>query len=349
MININETLLNKICPHLYKYNCDQNNVECFLANPFPFLERQRKAIHIIEKVITARGKKELLRHVVELARIEYGIRELEPQFRDHVVHAVLSFVLGIYINEEFLRPTSGTPVDVFQWELAGLFHDIGYPVQIANDITKPFGAKINDIKKSLGSSVPDIHFKIVPVGLQNLTNGKNSFELIQERLNKWGLKINAKGEYTRMIASGNICHGVISSLALLYIIDLMYQRYNPKREYLDIHAGNSGISWNQTYFENDIISASSAIFIHNLPSRCFENAKINRSKAPVAYLLKLSDCLQEWERPSLKIPDGFSATEFDIMIHKKRLILQSNIPNDKKNKIKEDIYSSLAGTDVDIY
>jgi len=348
MMNINATLLRENNSYLYNYDCDRYEIKHFLTHRGTFLERQREAIHIIESIMTTHGKKELLRHIVELARVEHGIRELEPWVRDHVVHALLSFILGIYLNEKFLRPLIGILVNDFQWKLAGLFHDVGYPVQVAKDILRPFTAKINEIKKILDVHSPDVYFKVVPVGIENLTNYLNSFDLIQERLNEWELRINAREEYNQMVDSGDICHGMVSSLVILYVIDLMYQKYNPKRKYSDISAVMSNINWNQTYFERDVVSACSAIYIHNLPNRCFADAKIDRSKAPVAFLLKLSDYLQEWERPSLINPKGFSATYFDIKIDNDQLIFHADISDDKKRKIKDEISSSLVTPDVQI-
>ncbi len=370
MMNINETLLEQTRTYLSGYGCNRDEIECFLIHCRNFPERQEKAIAIIKDIMRTHEKKELHLHVVELARVEQGIRELQPWVRDHVVHALLSFILGIYLNEKFLRPLSGSYVDPFQWKLAGLFHDVGYPAQVAKDILRPFAAKINEIKKTLGVRSPDIYFKVVPVELENLTNGLNSFDLIQERLDEWELRINAREEYNQMIASGDICHGMISSLAILYLIDLMYQKYNPKRKYSDIYAKGSNINWNQTFFESDVVSACSAIYIHNLPNKCFADAKIDRSKAPVAFLLKLSDCLQEWERPSLTNSNGDSATKsdclqewerpsltnsngdsatkFDIMIDNDQLIFHADIPACKKKKIKDEISSTLVAQDIQI-
>jgi len=52
---------------------------------------------------------------------------------------------------------------------------------------------------------------------------------------------------------------MISSLAVLYVIDLMYQKYNPTREYRDIFVEGSNISCNQSCFENDVIPACEVI------------------------------------------------------------------------------------------
>lgn len=343
-MDINITLFNEIRDVLCNYDCESEKIEHFLLARASFLDRQSEAINIIKGIMTVHRKQELLSCVAELARIEHGIRELEPWARDHVVHALLSFLLGIYINKEFLS-LEDISVNDFQWKLAGLFHDVGYPTQIAkNAMLRPFAAKINEIKNSLGIRAPDIYFKIVPVGIESLRNDVNSFDLIQSKLNEWDLRINARKEYKHMIDSGSICHGMISALAVLYVIDLMYQKHNPKREYRDICKDN--INFNQKYFVTDVVSACAVIYIHNLPSRCFANAKIDRSKAPLAFLLKLSDCLQEWERPSLKNLEGYQATKFDIQVIDGKLTFHSDIPDENKNKIRKEISCFLVGSDI---
>lgn len=139
---------------------------------------------------------------------------------------------------------------------------------------------------------------------------------------------------------------MISSLTILYIIDLMYQKYNPKRQYRDIYLDR--VNWNQTYFESDVIPACSAIYIHNLPKRCFSIKKIDRSKASIAFLLKLSDCLQEWERPCKGNKTGFPSCKFDIRIDNNILIFYADIPDNIKDKIKGEISSYLITPDVKI-
>jgi hypothetical protein len=339
LLNINKTLLIETKEYIYDYDCNEAKIEQFLCFKGRFIDRQKIAMNIIEDIMKTHGKEKLLKYVVELARVELGIRELKPSARDHVVHALLSFILGIYINEKFLIDV--TRVNDFQWKLTGLFHDIGYPTQIAKGILAQYTEKINEIRKEIKIPSKDITFKIVPEGLENLTNNLNSFDLIQERLNEWHLKIDVKEEYNRMINSGNICHGIVSSLTLLQIVDLLYDKYNPKRENLDESKMMDGINWSQECFDSDVISACSAIYIHNLPGRCFEEAKIKRSKAPVAFLLKLSDCLQEWERPSKENKTGFLANEFEITLNNDQLIFHTNIPEDIKEKIRDEIYSSL--------
>jgi hypothetical protein len=147
--------------------------------------------------------------------------------------------------------------------------------------------------------------------------------------------------------------GMISALALLYVIDLLYQKYNPKRERKDIFAPQNNdwfrkINFNQRYFDREAISACTAIYIHNLPVRCFEKTKISYDKAPLAFLLKLSDCLQEWERPSYNNPEGFSATLFDIKVEKGNIVYNAKISQERKDEIAEELGGTLIIPDLRI-
>src|SRR5659263_301120 len=101
-MGINNTLLQGIGPNLYDYGCSYVEINEFLFNLDNFLQRQGKAIRIVDNIMTMHGKQELLSYVSELARVEHGIQELQPWVRDHVVHALMSYLLGIYINEKFL-------------------------------------------------------------------------------------------------------------------------------------------------------------------------------------------------------------------------------------------------------
>lgn len=357
-MNINRTLLDETYVEvqgkhgswtddlLSKYGCSRGEIEHFLTHRQPFLVRQQEAIKIIDGILTYHGKQELLTYVTELARVEHGIQELEPWVRDHVVHALLSFVLGIYLNEHFLKPNACA--GVFQWKLAGLLHDVGYPIQIAKDILKPFSDKINEIKRNLDVPAPDIGFKIVPTDIEKLSKKKNSLTLIQNCIDLWDLDIDVNREYHNTIETNEVCHGMISSISVLYVLDLMYKKYNPKRKYVDTFSPNSNINWNQIYFDNDIIPACSAIFVHNLPPRCFATAKICREKAPLAFLLRLADCLQDWERPSMDNETGFPATQYDIRVDNDSLIFSTNIPDHRKDKIRNDVLSCLIASDISI-
>jgi len=342
--SINQILFREIKQQLYKYDCDEIEIDNFLHIKKDFLLRQQEAIQIIMNTMTAHGKQDLYQYVSELARVEHGIQVLEPWMRDHVVHSLLSFILGIYFNENFLSPSYN--VNKLQWKLAGMFHDIGYPAEKAINIVKPLTRKVNKIKKRIGVNRKNVIAKMELTNLNILQNDIDSFNLIQKQLKDWTINIDPKFEYDNLVENGKIDHGMISALILLYVLDMMYEANNPEREFKQKIAPGTNIDFNQKYFVGDIVSACTAIFIHNLPKEAFNNTRIDRRRTPIAFLLKLSDCLQQWERPSLYNKTGYMATNFDISIQNNEIIFEAQIPQKEKIKMIEDISSILISPDV---
>jgi hypothetical protein len=344
-MGINTTIFDGINNNLSDYGLEFGQVKEFLIGPHKdFSTRQNKAIEIVEQVLIDHGKEELLRYVVQLAKVEYGIHELEPGIRDHVVHAVLSYFLGIYIYEHMLKK-NGFSANGLQWKLAGLLHDVGYPAEIAKDILKPYTDQINEVKRALGDTRPNVVFRFIPDGIHLLSHNRNSLQMFQNWIDRWGLRINVQQEYEEMINSGNVRHGIISSLSVLYVIDLLYQKYNPARKYENL-LNFLGVNSNQTYFDNEAVPACAAIFVHNLPARCFQEARIDRKLAPLPFLLCLSDSLQDWDRPSGK-NQGIPDTMFEIEFVKEKLIFRVR-NSEQKVKVAREIASTLVAEDVEV-
>ena len=71
-----------------------------------------------------------------------------------------------------------------------------------------------------------------------------------------------------------------------------------------------------------------------------------------ALLLKLSDALQEWERPSGKNQDGLPASAFSIDMEKSgsldKLVLTADISNNRIDEIRREVYSTLIAPDIEI-
>ena len=344
-MNINHTIYSGLEDHIKAfYDYCSSDISTFMQKRLGHKKRQILAINIIRKILSTHGKERLLEHLAKLAEVEQGIQTLQPWERDHVVHALLSFMLGIYINFDFLYESFDLSVDPFEWKLAGMLHDIGYPAEIAKDILVPYSNTMNNIANNIGTETEDVYFKITPVNYEKLTNNINSLDLIQNKLNKWELFIDARVEYENNINSGKICDGMLSALSVLRTIDLMYQKNNPNRKHEVVVADN--FNFNQDIFENEIVSACSAIFIHNLPARCFAQKKIDREKAPTAFLLKLADSLQDWERPSAKLPNGFPGKYYSIITRNKNLILNVKGLPDRQKKIEDEIRSALIADDI---
>lgn len=347
-MNINETLLNELgasapssVGYLKAYGCDETDVKDFLLTPKNFDNRQSFAINIIEGIFGYHGKKDLIHHIVRLAKTEKGIQELQPWQRDHVVHALICFILGIFINEKWMP----IKVDNFEWKLACLLHDICYPAEFAFNMLISIPDDIKQIASDIECSEPMVKATTKIEGLENLNNGLNGLDLIQSRVNSWALKIDVKKAYHSM-QDGHPCHGMYSALAALFVLDMMYQKRNPLREYRDIRGDEPYLSWNQKYFEGPILNACSAIFLHNLPTSYFSLRKINRHNAPTAFLLKLCDSLQEWERPSKDNQVGEPSSNFDITITDRRLELSANVSSSKATKMINEITEALDANDV---
>jgi hypothetical protein len=308
-MGINSAIYNGIKDYSNSYGFSSGDLNGFLTSK---RARPTNAINIIKEIMGGHGKGNLLICLAEMARVERGVRGLEPWMRDHVVHALLSYITGIFVNERILKP-GGHGVMPFQWQLAGLFHDVGYPTEVAKGIMQQFTRQINKIRHNLAVTRADLSFRFIPEGLDQLMGNLNSLDLIQESLNGWGLAINAKDEYQNMIRSDRICHGMISSLSVLYVIDMMYQKNNPQRNNGDF----------------------------------FDSFEIDPNSAPLPFLLKLSDCLQDWERPSAASARGVSEEKYDIQIAGQRLIFTVD-DADRRNKIREEISASLISSEIEV-
>jgi len=347
-VGINQTLLREIRPFIYKYDCEERDVERILDPPnlferqlYPrhFLkDRRAGVVDSISSIMEPHGKRHLFEHVSQLRRVEDGMHSMVPYHRDHVLHALLCFLLGIYINEKFIPEFQTERVDPFQWEIAALFHDIGYPIEMAyRAIIGPyFGA----LKEYAIARQP------LPSGICELSKGQNSLELIQRQLDKWNLTINAGAQFQDMLRPRSVNHGMVSAITTLKRIDSFYQEKNPSGEYNQI-LSEDGVDWNQKYFEQDILPACSAMFVHGLDRACFEKSKIKLSKAPLVFLLKLSDSLQEWDR-SLNRRQNFPSTLFDIEVKHNRLIFSAQIPDRVKTRMWSEIADCLEDPQVEI-
>lgn len=256
---------------------------------------------IIKKLVESNGKKKIYLHIDKLHKIEKDTTSLTGK-RDHVIHALNTYLLGLYINDKYLA----TKVNEFKWKLTAPFHDIAYPIEIAAlhpEISMPMTSKemvesyIDTMKNIEGVDNFNIIVQnLVPKNVEKLTNKKNAFDYIQNQIRKWGLGVNVQKKYDTMISSNKICHGMFSALTVLHLIDSMYQKHNPER--VEEYKPAEDSDWNQEYFENDVVPACSAIFLHNLDKDAFD--KIDKNEAPLPYLLKLCDELQNWDRPGGK-------------------------------------------------
>ena len=68
---------------------------------------------------------------------------------------------------------------------------------MAKDFMNKYSDKLNAIIDAPGR----VRFNVIPEGLDTLHNDINSFDLIQDQVNKWNLQINVQEEYQKMLKS----------------------------------------------------------------------------------------------------------------------------------------------------
>jgi len=319
---INSTIWQSICCHADAYGFKSNLAEDFLAadtsnrgNLFLL------AISVVDDIAAKHGKESLFSLFKNLHDFEKSQRNNnEQRGRDHIIHSVTCFFLGIYINEEFLKNYEAY-VEPFEWKLASLFHDIAYPLEIDIDKTDYF----SKIKKYLSSKH---RIKIRSRDEINIVNQHgyrdNSLKLIDKKLeslldyektrraNK--RNVNAKKKYDCALMNNDYCHGIFSSLTVLYIAAALYNKNNREKNRHDIVVDN--FNFNYTFFENDLLNACTAIFLHNFK---LITPRMTMKYSRCAYLLKLCDALQNWSRPKNMDLSSVSPNNYSILIQNNQL------------------------------
>ncbi|MBR4447119.1 RyR domain-containing protein [Methanobrevibacter sp.] len=281
----------------------------------------------------------LLDLVKIMKKYEENTGDLIEKQRDHFIHSVNVFLLGLAIYsqnknyrdafeayvihspyEKFYR-IDGKLSDeefLYRWGVAALFHDVGYPVEI---IGKQLNKFMNDGVKSISSSYAAdtaIDFKDF-----------NEFNTIIK------MDPNFADEFTKNYPKAKF-------LNLFKPTDIMAQKIATDFPNVDVNKvakhldgfvnimGDNGFidhgffssilvlnsygyliqkyAKNHDFFFYPIVDSATAILLHNyyrnvLQKEPFKLSGLNPKDSPLAYLLILCDELQEWNRQPFGIMD----------------------------------------------
>jgi hypothetical protein len=274
--------------------------------------------------------------------------------RDHYIHAVNTFILGICIysrNYHFREAFNTSVMDktvypnsydtrheefFYRWGIASLFHDVGYPIEIIGKQLQKFLNFLCDIG-DCGKIKALIEFE--------------NFDVVNMIP-----KIQTKQEFTAEFAER---HPAVAALDLFKPVDLLaYALYNTlgvnlnsvhnalnsfvdtmgKYGFID-HGFYSAIvvlKWygyliqrcyyKPAYFYYPVLDSASAILLHNYYKNVimkppFSKGPLLPYEHPIAYLLILCDELQEWDREGYGILDRtrVKATDITILITDKTM------------------------------
>lgn len=241
-----------------------------------------------------------------LADHEYHSGELLEKHRDHYSHSVYVFALGlaIYANDDtfahiffnfYKNDGSSDTKFLYLWGLVALFHDIGYPFQIAHEQIKAYGNKI------WGENSKDKPYV-------SYNNMDGLLALSPKELA--GCRFESARTVDELLAFG--IHDRLG-YPLPVLLKLLKGRYENQSKYMD-HGYFSAVLLARRLTESGIrqdapiLDVLTAVALHNNLNRFDLSRAINKDlqkkksvaivpkKHPLAYLLMLCDELQNWDR-----------------------------------------------------
>lgn len=305
--------------------------------------------------------------------------------RDHYVHSVNVFILGLCIyaqNGNFRSAFNTANLDkdyypfsydtkgeefFYRWGIASLFHDVGYPVEIIGKQINKFISFATEVDKQ-GQVRTRLEFdnfedfniiaEILPKGefIQSYYENHPSCayvdllkpnDLLAHKLHL-SLGVDLKTVKTALDRFPEVMaeHGFIDHGYYSAIIVLRWYGYLIQ---------NCG--YKPEYFFYPILDSASAILLHNYYKNVilkppFSKGPLSPREHPVAYLLMLCDELQEWNRTAYGILDKLrvQADEAVLLVSEDRLEMtyidnDGILPEDFAPK-KEELLSTLLDMDA---
>lgn len=289
----------------------ENEKVCFKTSFEKFLESGRKEDAFVvyfcfSEIFKLFGKGyDNTRKLLEtLSDHEYHSGELLAKHRDHYSHSVYVFALGlaVYANDGAFRRAfldfysledDGKSAYFFLrlWGLVALFHDIGYPFQLAHEQIKTY---TQDLWGENDPARPYVSFGNLK---KFLALNKKTQARIENGLHN-DIKISTVNE---LFAYGlNIREGYDTEL----VKNKLYDRVVKASEFMDHGYFSAAILARQLFACSEItldmpcLDVFTAILLHNSFNKYDAPDKhpIAVTEHPLAYLLILCDELQNWDR-----------------------------------------------------
>lgn len=330
---------------------------------------------------TQHKKNPFLQLTEEMMSFEETAGRLLEKQRDHYIHTIFVFILGLAIfsqNKNYRKffnnyaknekryldfYTTKNEEFFYRWGIASLSHDIAYPLEIS----------LKQVKKYVNFiwNYPEEINEMVGVKL-NLANFKEYIKLPELKSDKRYQEQFYK-HYPR--SKNKFYSDSISLLSenISYAFNLQFKTIkNNLDEFLKKMKENSFIDhgfyssvivlrwyyyllkterWNPAYFYFPITDAASAILLHNyykhgLMKEPFNLSSLKAEQHPIAYLLILCDELQIWGRKCYgeksKI-DEDHIEDFDSIINNTKLKINFNISDNKNiNDVSRKIKNKIS-------
>lgn len=349
---------------------DTNNQSEFrkLAKQFidatTYQESKRFAKEFIVFVLSQNGKGNFAPSIELFDHTEMNGKYPFDKQRSHYIHQVNVYLLGLFlyhksqmiqdnIDQEMESTTpkieyaqngfsyeyqysGGSKFSEFlyRWKLASLPHDIGYGISLFENNEKEM---INFLQKF---GVTDIR------NLNDLWLFEDRDLLLQLDSEIPGISIikYMNEQYKKPLYDSVFYdHGLIGSLIFLRC---MNQKYANHRGNIITHNGSAKIIWDERILSGSILQVAIAIAHHNLDqyskqleSNADDIKIFDLDNRPLSWLLKVSDIIQEWDKPKANENTQYEKTE-DSSIHISFLddkIIVKNIPKNELEKVQQTI------------
>jgi hypothetical protein len=294
----------------------------------------------------------------------YGEYEYKHQ-RLHFTHQANVFLLGLYlyhtvpdIKKAIYKEMESTTLDkeivnghlrhrwrysgateygefLYRWRLASLSHDLGYGISLSRNDKPKIKECLDEISIFLINDIKNLedlwHFE-----------DKNLLEQLDSAISDISVSSYMKYQYDNPFKdSVYYDHGLISSLIFLRLMNEEYarHRYNPVS-----YVESTTIIWHESFLVGSILQTAIAIALHNLDQHKEALQKVGTGgyifdleQNPLSWLLKVSDTLQEWDKPPADeeiMAKKIKPTDICISFSNNKIVVK-NFPAEKLDKAKE--------------
>lgn len=302
----------------------------------------------------------------KMKSFEENAGKLLDKHRDHYIHSVYVFLLGLSIfagNSKFREAfkttiLTGSYPDAYdtrneeffyRWGLASLFHDIAYPLEITLRQANKYISFIYDY--SLGKQCKDAVIKMEIPCFEDLIHLPKL-----KPAPKYELDFNKR--YPKLTQFESSVDILAERLSISFHLDFERMRKHLSEFFVTMrdegfidHGYYSALimlkwyysliyktNWNPAYFYAPVVDSSSAILLHNyykhvLKKPPFNINAMNPISHPIAYLLILCDELQDWSRTGFgeKDDDNLAPVDFNLSVSEDKLAINYQFIDGKEH------------------
>ena len=283
------------------------------------------------------GVDELMTYFRDYTSFESVLYGSTKYYRDHVLHVVRVWLLGIYILTQdnyidSIRVGDNENVDKIEkfsiWTIIALTHDLGYPLEKSSQI---ISVTRNMMKHFITNPVINMDFKFT--GVQDTMNDfiikLMSSKMTRIDEGKYHNHIQSKYYFKFLKSLEDNKHGVLSAIVIYKMLEYFLESdFNLSEDYVFEEEDKR-----QFYVRRDILRAISS---HTCES-IYQNDILNFS-----FLLILCDECQEWERRSFATMYTNKRCEYNL-----KNVLISNNGDDTYTCVIKESYEKIIDENTD--